>query len=81
MCGTYNLCADVWAGIEGTVHVMGQTWDKQSDNVMCILLLVKERNTFNEVKHSAMLWNVWQSLALGVSFKFNTYWHWKMLVL
>eukprot|EP00957_Ditylum_brightwellii_P097417 7419688-Ditylum_brightwellii.AAC.1 len=56
-------------------------WDDHTKEDGWGILLVDARNAFNEVNRRAMLWNVRHSWASGARFAFNTYRHWRKLVL
>eukprot|EP00957_Ditylum_brightwellii_P119106 9084361-Ditylum_brightwellii.AAC.1 len=69
------------AGIEGTIHAMRQLWDDNSEEDSWGILLVDVRNAFNEINCRAMLWSVRHLWAPAARFAFNTYRHWRKLVL
>eukprot|EP00957_Ditylum_brightwellii_P017209 1297488-Ditylum_brightwellii.AAC.1 len=74
------VCGDE-AGREGAVHSIKQMWNDHAEEDGWGILLVDARNAFNKVNRRAMLWNVRHSWASGAQFAFNTYRHWRKLVL
>eukprot|EP00957_Ditylum_brightwellii_P162016 12334908-Ditylum_brightwellii.AAC.1 len=60
---------------------MALLWDEHDNKENWGILLVDTCNAFNKVNRRAMLWNVQHSWAAGSRFAFNTYCHWRKLVL
>eukprot|EP00957_Ditylum_brightwellii_P140455 10701302-Ditylum_brightwellii.AAC.1 len=80
-CGIQQLCSGLKAGIEGAVHTMNQLWVEHADEENWDILLVDAKNAFNQINRQVMLWEVQHLWAAGSRFAFNTYHHWRKLVL
>ena len=60
---------------------MSYLWSEHQEDVDWVVLLVDIRNAFNEINRTVMLYHVWNTWTAGAKFIFNTYPHWKVLVL
>ena len=80
-CDVEQLCSGLWGGIEGGVHATTSLWADHQEDVGYGVLLLDTWNAFNDINQTAMLWNVQHTWSAGTGFGFNTYQHWKVLVL
>eukprot|EP00957_Ditylum_brightwellii_P091720 6983774-Ditylum_brightwellii.AAC.1 len=67
-------------GIEGGIHAMSDQWDDYGEEDGWGILLVDARNVFNELNRMTMLWHVKHVWPSSCRYAFNTYRHWKILV-
>eukprot|EP00957_Ditylum_brightwellii_P027730 2096251-Ditylum_brightwellii.AAC.1 len=59
---------------------MDDLWGDFGDNDNWGILLVDARNTLNKLNRMTMLWHVRHIWPAGSQYSFNTYQHWKILV-
>eukprot|EP00957_Ditylum_brightwellii_P133176 10153999-Ditylum_brightwellii.AAC.1 len=60
---------------------MNHLWDKHGEEENWGVLLVDAKNAFKQINHRVMLWDVQHLWSVGSRFTFNTYQHWRKLVL
>eukprot|EP00957_Ditylum_brightwellii_P090990 6928363-Ditylum_brightwellii.AAC.1 len=80
-CSTHQLCSGLKSDIKVVIHAMQEMWGEHGEEENWGILLVDAWNAFNEVNQRVMLWNVRHALVAGSQFAFNTYHHWRKLVL
>ena len=79
-CGTTQIVGGVKAEIEGAIHTMRVLWKEHQTEEDWKFLLIDARNTFNEEKRKAILWDVRNEWPNGAQFTVNCYRHWATLV-
>eukprot|EP00957_Ditylum_brightwellii_P044177 3351839-Ditylum_brightwellii.AAC.1 len=60
---------------------MQEMWQANAEEDSWGILLVHARNAFNEINRRAMLWSICHLWPATAMFAFNTYRHWRKLVL
>eukprot|EP00957_Ditylum_brightwellii_P021323 1608035-Ditylum_brightwellii.AAC.1 len=60
---------------------MNQLWSEHREEENWGILLMNAKNAFNQINRRVMLWEVRHLWATGSRFAFNTYCHWRKLVL